>query len=252
MTAKQKAAAEVIASAELFWLDAKFKLAKADFFEAETFADETTDEGKQHRTELLRQAASAFYEIYSGYRTTTAGLLAHTWEGKTQAASGDDELAQEMYEEVLVLTPDNGRVKVDPAQENLFCEVKYFSLLITLKRNGDKEFLAQAEPWLKDYKAWFRADGFQGISLEAAKIYVQQAAAAPADQQVKLRREAESLLKAMRKVPSGHHQEAVAAVAAARFRPRVESKPRTPIRRAWKKPRRWATTPPTAVNGKTR
>ena len=75
----------------------------------------TTEEGKKHRTELLKQAAKAFYDIYQGYRTTTAGLLAHTWEGKTQAALGDQELAQEMYEEVLVLMPDNGtRAKSRP------------------------------------------------------------------------------------------------------------------------------------------
>ncbi len=120
MTAKQKAVAEAIASAELFWLDAKFKLAKTDFFEAETFADDTTDEGKKHRTDLLRQAASAFYDIYQGYRTTTAGLLAHTWEGKAQAALGDEELAQEIYEEVLVLTPDNTRTKVEPRKRICF------------------------------------------------------------------------------------------------------------------------------------
>ena len=146
MTQKQKAAAEAIETAEFFWLDAKFKLAKADFFEAETFADVTTEEQKKHRTELLRVAASAFYDIYQGHRTTTAGLLAHTWEGKTQAALGDLDTAQDMYEEVLVLMPDvtskeNAIKKIDPAQENLFCEVKYFSLLITLKRDGAEAFL---------------------------------------------------------------------------------------------------------------
>ncbi|HEX4143027.1 MAG TPA: hypothetical protein VHY91_05715 [Pirellulales bacterium] len=208
MTSKQKAAAEAIEMAEFFWLDAKFKLAKADFFEAETFADEKKEEDKKHRTELLQAASASFYDIYQGHRTTTAGLLAHTWEGKTQAALGDLETAQDMYEEVLVLMPDTGTKKIDPAQENLFCEVKHFSLLITLKRDGDAEFLSQAESWLKDYKAWNQADGYQAIMLEAAKIYTQQATAAPADQQPKLRREAKSLLQAMLKVSSGHHQEA--------------------------------------------
>jgi hypothetical protein len=213
MTAKQRAAAEALEEAEFYWLDAKFKLAKAEFFEAETSGDDTTEEGKKHRTELLRLAASAFYDIYQGHRTTTAGLLAHTWEGKTTAALGDLDTAQDMYEEVLVLVPDSSAnasaiKKVDPAQASLFCEVKYFSLLITLKRDGDKEFLAQAETWLKDYKPWINADGYQAITLEVAKIYLQQAAAAPAEQQSKLRREAKLLLQSMTKVPSGHHQEA--------------------------------------------
>ncbi|HEY1786257.1 MAG TPA: hypothetical protein VGG30_11935 [Pirellulales bacterium] len=211
MTAKQKAAAEAIENAEFFLLDAKFKLAKADFFEAETFADATTEPDKKHRTELLQQAASSFYDIYQGHRTTTAGLLAHTWEGKTQAALGDLETAQDMYEEVLVLMPEgstNAIKKIDPAQQSLFCEVKHFSLLITLKRDGAEAFLSQAESWLKDYKAWIGTDGYQAITLEAAKAYLQQADAAPAEQQGKLRREAKALLQSMMKVPSSHHQEA--------------------------------------------
>ena len=96
-----------------------------------------------------------------------------------------------MYEEVLVLMPDNGKAKIDPAQENLFCEVKYFSLLITLKSNGEKEFLAQAESWLKDYKAWFRTEGYQAITLEAAKLYLPRPPR-PRPISSKLRREAET------------------------------------------------------------
>jgi cellulose synthase operon protein C len=208
MTAKQKAAAEAVEKAELFWLDAKFKLGKTDFYTAQTFADDATEEGKKRRAELLKQATKAFYDIYSGYRTTTAGLLAHTWEGKAQDALGDQDLAQEIYEEVLVLTPDTGRTKVDPAQENLFCEVKYFSLLITLKRGGPKVFLADAEPWLKDYKAWAANDGYQGIALETAKAYIAEAEAAPADQRIKLHRDAVLLLKGMQKVRSEYHSAA--------------------------------------------
>ncbi len=219
MTAKQKAREEIIDKAELFWLDAKFKLAKVDFFMGQTWLDDATEEGKKKRTELLKQAAKTFYDIYQLDRASLVGLLAHTWEGKTQDALGDQDLAQEIYQEVLVLTPDKsdekaaGLAKVDAQQQSLFCEVKYFSMLILLKQNA-KDFSEEAETWLKDYKAWAKNEGYQGITFELAKLYLADAENALPEQRGKIRKEAESLLKSMKSISSEFHQAAGAKLRA--------------------------------------
>jgi len=102
-------------------LEAKFKLAKAEFFDGETFADDATPEGKKHRTELLKQAA-AFYTSTRAIEPPRPAC----WPtpGREAQAPWDTELAQEIYEEVLVLMPDDTGGRERSTRRSKTCFVK--------------------------------------------------------------------------------------------------------------------------------
>ena len=61
---------------------------------------------------------------------------------------------------------------------------------------------------MKKYEKWKKSEGYQGIALEVAKSMLEQLENAPAAEKNKVRRDAESILKDMVRIPSEYHDEA--------------------------------------------
>ncbi len=197
-----------IDDAELMLTDAQLKLAKAGFFLGQTYADDETAAGKAARKTALEKARKDFSDIYQRYRTGAIGLMAHTFEGKTSEELGDTELAKEMYDEVLALMPP-GSDKTDRNQEMMFSQVQYFYFMIVLKtdKDGAKAMLPEAREWLKQYEKWQRTDGYQGIALEVARADVDLLEKGGGDQKGQVRKEVDTILKLMKKIPSEYHRD---------------------------------------------
>ena len=130
---KSESAEEAIFDAELAWLDSQFKLARVDYFVAQTYAEPAE---KAQRDESLKKAAAAFDELFQRNRNREdvslfISLYAHTMHGKCADELGSTVLALDIYDEVLSAEPENAsREKVSPQEQRLFSEVNLYRLLI--------------------------------------------------------------------------------------------------------------------------
>lgn len=169
MTRRQRDADKALRDAEMTWLDCRFKAAKIDFYVGQTYEDRKSPERKA----AFEAAAKAFDEVFQSYRESLVGLHAHMWHGRSVDELGQDQLALDIYDEVLATAPE-GRER-ETGLEPLFAAAQYHRLLVVKRLQGFKPFLDQAEAWLKFRRAWRKYDAYQGVALEVAKTNLEHA-----------------------------------------------------------------------------
>tara|TARA_R110002072_G_scaffold13481_1_gene56759 strand:+ start:229744 stop:233268 length:3525 start_codon:yes stop_codon:yes gene_type:complete len=129
--------------AEIRYIVAQLDLAHCLYEEAQTF-DEASDEYKAK----LRDAASAYEEIHSKYRSQIGGLYARTWQGKCYEEQDDIQRALGIYKELLG-HPGNSETLV-----RLQDQVRHFRL-ICLNHEQRKDYqlvIDEATEWLTNAK----------------------------------------------------------------------------------------------------
>ena len=191
-------------------LSARFQAALLDYYVAQTYADPNAEA----RTTALKSAAAALDYIWQLTRLNQQleadpmGKYAHMWHGKIADELGDYELANYIYEEVLVNVPQPDDRGFDAAFEPLYAQVQQFVFAI-MAREDRQKFLAEATLWLKAYaKRWRHTEGYQGVALEVAKTKLALADRAGLAEKNRLTSEAMILLSEMTKVPGPYQKEA--------------------------------------------
>ncbi|MBI3836876.1 MAG: hypothetical protein HY288_02935 [Planctomycetia bacterium] len=202
-TKKQRQAEDAARDAEIAWLEARFKSAKVDFYLGQTY----TDPKSRQRKASLVAAAKSFDAIFQSYRESLVGLHAHLWHGRAADEMGNDQLALDIYDEVLATAPE-GRER-ETGLEPLFAQVQYHRLLVTVRKKGTKEFLADANPWLQLHRTWKKFDGYQGVALEVAKAHLHAAAELNNDKKATQIQSALTMLGDIGKIHGEHQQEAI-------------------------------------------
>ncbi len=174
--------------------EAELQLALIDYYVAQTY----TDPKSAGHLAALKKAAQAFNAVFQHERLrgSDTGLKAKLWEGKTRDELGDPETALEIYNEILVYSPDAGEGNVPTWVEDLVAQAEYFRLLILAKRKP-QDFAAEATAWLKSSSRFKPTDGYQGISLELARSLAKRAATASTTEKTKLNGEAMRILNDM-------------------------------------------------------
>lgn len=196
---------EALLEAKLDWIEARKKQALLDYSIAQTYADPKD----KKRVELLEKAAKQFDAIFQENRGAPITYEPHAYQGKIAAELGDDQLALDIYDEVLAYVPEDRKDRSQSGFEHLFAKVELFRLEIVRRKDGIEPFIVEASEWLKAHAAWRKIDGYQGIAFELAKAYLEKAEKAPADSKEKLKREAVALLGEMAKVPSEYQADAI-------------------------------------------
>ncbi len=198
--------AEARQEAETALLDAEFQLAWIDYCMAQAYPAKSPE-----RTTALRKAATEFDDVFQQNRTgagQTVGLYAHLWHGKTAEELGDDQLALDIYDEVLAGAPDPADRTAATGLEPLFAQTQYFRLLIVAKQNP-QQFLSEAKAWLEQYRRLRQTDGYQGVALELAKAKLAAADKANGPEKTKRTSEALQILIEMAKTRSQYQGEAI-------------------------------------------
>ena len=198
--------AEARQEAETALLDAEFQLAWIDYCMAQAYPAKSPE-----RTTALRKAATEFDDVFQQNRTgagQTVGLYAHLWHGKTAEELGDDQLALDIYDEVLAGAPDPADRTAATGLEPLFAQTQYFRLLIVAKQNP-QQFLSEAKAWLEQYRRLRQTDGYQGVALELAKAKLAAADKAAGPEKTKRTSEALQILIEMAKTRSQYQGEAI-------------------------------------------
>ena len=144
--------------------EALFQTALTDYYLAQTHLD---PKGRP-RSEALDKASQEFDDIYQANRDNLTGVYAHMWQGKVTEELGQWQTALDIYDEVLARAPDPGNKHSPNGLEPLFSQVEHFRLSILAKQDP-KQFLSEANQWLKDYQRFKTSDGYQAIALEFAK-----------------------------------------------------------------------------------
>ncbi len=192
--------------AEAALRDAEFQLAWIDYCTAQTYAAKSAEQ-----TAALHKAAQAFDDIFQQNRTgggQTAGLYAHLWHGKTAEELGDDQLAVDIYDEVLASAPDPTDRTAPTGLEPLFAQTQYFRLLVVAKQNP-QQFQSEAKTWLEQYRRLRQTDGYQGVALELAKAKLAAADKASGIERSRRTSEALQILIEMEKIHSPYQRDAI-------------------------------------------
>jgi outer membrane protein assembly factor BamD (BamD/ComL family) len=200
---KQRLAQDALREAEATWLECRIKSAKIDFYVAQTYLDESAPERKA----ALEASAKAFDAIFQSYRESLVGLHAHMWHGRAEDALGKDQLALDIYDEVLATAPESR--ERETGLEPLFAQVQYQQLLVVRRKEGVKELLAQANAWLQAHRTWKKFDGYQGVALEVAKANLIVAAELSGEKKTSLTQTTLAMLNEIGKVRGEHQQEAI-------------------------------------------
>ena len=191
--------------AKLDWIEGRKKEALLDYSLAQTYADPKD----KKRVALLEKAGKQFDAIFQENRGAPITYEPHAYQGKIAAELGDDQLALDIYDEVLAYVPEDRKDRSQTGFEGLFAKVELFRLEIVRRKDGIEPFIVEAADWLKAHAPWRKLDGYQDISFELAKAYLEKAEKAPSDKQDKLKREAVTLLTDMAKVPSDYQADAI-------------------------------------------
>jgi hypothetical protein len=186
-------------------LNYRFQDAIIDYYLAQTY-----DPDGPERKQILQAAAKAFDALFQANRMESVGLLAHMWHGKATEELGDWQTALDIYDEVLVNSPEPGQPQPDPAMQSLFAQVEHFRLQI-LAKQSPSQFMDEAGQWLQQYRKTrsSQTDGYQAIVLDLAKAKLDAAENASGAEKSKLITSALGLLAEMSKVRSPYQQEAV-------------------------------------------
>jgi tetratricopeptide (TPR) repeat protein len=165
--------------AEMGLVEARLSQAKIKYFTAMTWGDTLPKDPKADpkapapaspRKGLLENAGKEFDDIFQAYRGMEPGVLAHTWHARVLEEQGNVQGAMDLYEEVLVNTPEVR--EADPDQAALFTQVALFRFQLLRKKNAAAKkspllFIDEADDWMKVHKAWARIPAYSGIALEA-------------------------------------------------------------------------------------
>lgn len=203
LTRKQRAAAEALVDAEMAWLDCRFKAAKIDFYLGQTIEDRKSPKRKA----AFKAAAKAFDDVFQSYRESLVGLHAHLWHGRSVDELGNDQLALDIYDEVLVTAPE-GRER-ETGLEPLFAQAQYYRLLVVKRVQGFRAFLEPAGEWLKFRRSWSKMDAYQGVALEVARAKLEHADEIAGPKKAQLMRSALASLAEIARVRGQYQQEAI-------------------------------------------
>ena len=214
---------------QLDWLEARFKVAMVDYYIAQTYPvpeqkpdqkPAKEDPADKPRKEAYAKAAKSLDEIHQENRDRMVGVYALMWQGKCLDELGDYDTAADMYDEVLAFGPDSPTDQIT-GMEQLLAQAMQFRLNMIVRQKGLKKFIEEADRWLKPFgdpargrpnpmiKAWREADGFQGVCLDLAKAFLEEAGKVQGEERSKLKRKAVDILKQMVKVRSDHAAEAM-------------------------------------------
>ncbi|HEY5315067.1 MAG TPA: tetratricopeptide repeat protein, partial [Pirellulales bacterium] len=208
--------------AESQLLGARFKLGGADYKLGRTY----TDKKDPKRKAAFMAAIQEFDRIYQYNRQLRVGLYAHLYHGKSADEMGDEQLAVDVYDEVLANAPPDGNVKIEPEWENLFAEVERSRLEIKLadaqlldvqKKPADAdtkrdEVIADAEEWVRLYyrtQPQQRSLAYQNIAMLLAETELEKAKKLEGDDRKKLEGQAKQLLTKAAAIPGPYMQEAI-------------------------------------------
>jgi len=103
----------------------------------------TYDPDEEGRRATVQQAAAAYSEMYSKYRTRLAGLYARLYEGRCWQTLGDHQRALRLYEELLELphtAPALVQLKTEVLQSALEC-------WLDGPRKDYDQAIRHGEPW---------------------------------------------------------------------------------------------------------
>jgi hypothetical protein len=196
---------------EFAWLDARLKAGLAAYFLAQTITDEKAPERKA----LLEGAGKGFDSIFQEYRSSGKpfAMLPHMWHGKVLEDLGDKVTAMDVYDEVLVLTPDPKEADSKNADlAPLFGQAFLFRLHLIAKdeETTPLDIIREGQQWLDAYKGWQTTDPYQGIALEVVKAKMTAAERAKGtNEKNKLYREVAQTLLAVGKIESSYKHEAL-------------------------------------------
>ncbi len=202
-TRQQREAQQAVLDAEFAWLECRFKSAKIDFYTAQSYADHQAPERKA----ALAAAAKAFDDVFQSYRESLVGLHAHLWHGRAVDELGNNQLALDIYDEVLATAPESR--ERETGLEPLFALAQYYRLLVIQRSGGAEPFLAEAEPWLELRRAWRSFDGYQGVQLEVARANLERAKELSGSRKSALVQSSLATLAGMARVRSEHQQAAI-------------------------------------------
>jgi hypothetical protein len=207
-TAKNQAARrrqeESLFNAEYDWLNARYNLAKVDYFVAQTYTDPKHKDVKP----LLESAEKALYSIRQGYNNALPGLLAFYWSGRINEQLGNLEKARDIYDEVTGSEPESD-VNLPQDVLNFYGEnfLRWMSVSGQLKKH-DEQFFANTEDWLKD-NIGRKSDSYYGVVVELAKATAAVADKQPAAEKAKIMAKVVGDLRGIEKITSPYQNEAI-------------------------------------------
>src|SRR5262245_10819085 len=105
------------------WLEARFCWAKSCLYAAQAIENAKDKE----RVQLLKEAGEGFDKLFQEHRGQRLGSLAHLWHGLTLEEQGNTTTALDVYDEVLVLSPEKEK-DVDADLAALFGQAAVFRL----------------------------------------------------------------------------------------------------------------------------
>jgi tetratricopeptide (TPR) repeat protein len=176
---QNQAARDAVAEMETNLVEARYKLALVKYYLSESYLDPKN----ATRNQLLEAASKEFDEIFQAYRDKQAGVLAHTWQARCEEDLGHMDAARDIYEEVLMNSPDPGEATIELAA--MYSQVEMFYLRL-LQKVEPKLYFKEAKEWLDGgggrppappsppHKAWERVPSYSGIMLDVAKAQLAQ------------------------------------------------------------------------------
>jgi hypothetical protein len=186
------------------WIEARSKSAISGYLLSQTFADSKDPE----RVKLLKQAGKELDAVYQEHRGRQVGLLAHMWHGKTLEELGDAVAALDVYDEVLVASPEGKDADLELAP--LFGQAELFRLQLLSKSAKPGEIIKEGELWQQDHKKWQSAPSSQGIALEVVRArYRSVESLRLGSERTKALRECVVALNTIGKVESEYRHEAL-------------------------------------------
>ncbi len=90
-----------------------------------------------------------------------------------QAELGDYDTAMDIYDEVLVMEPEETRGTESSAP--FYSQVELLRLQLMIKRGKSADAKEDAAEWMANHKHWNRTGGYQGVALEYAKLVLAEA-----------------------------------------------------------------------------
>ena len=180
--------------------------------------------------------------MFQSYRESLVGLHAHLWHGRAADELGKNQLALDIYDEVLATSPD-GRER-ESGLEPLFAQAQYYRLLVIKRQSGPEAFLAEANDWLELRRAWRKFDAYQGVLLEVAKTNLAAADELSGSRKTGVVQSSLAMLADVAKVRGEFQQEAILLRRQyAQGGDASGTPPTRPRPRPWTKPWLWAKRP---------
>lgn len=187
---------------DLAMLETRLNTALGEYLSAETYTDPKDAQRKKH----LQNAVKGFDTVFQQNRGTRAGMIGHLWHGKALEELGDVSTAMEIYDEVLVATPEDNAPEADAA---IFAQAQLFRMRLLAKTAKPNEILQEGEEWLRTHRFWEKTAPFQGIAMEVARLRLAAALRISGNDQKRHLRDVMALLLAISKVDSEYKNEAL-------------------------------------------